>query len=76
MELRFDATSHIDAHELVTALEEGETRLYLFEPNGPSSVPNSVVINTQTMQPGEERAISDILRPALLERVKRPVHAD
>jgi L-seryl-tRNA(Ser) seleniumtransferase len=69
VELRFAPTSGIDAHDLVVALEDGDTRIYLFEPNGPSSVPNSVIINTQTMQPGDEKIIADVLRPALRQRL-------
>ena len=64
VELRFAPESRIDAHDLVVALENADTRIYLFEPNGPSSVPNSIIINTQTMQPGDEKIIADVLRPA------------
>lgn len=70
VELRFAPTSSIDAHELVLALEDGDPRIFLFEPNGPSSVPNSIIITTQTMQPGDERIIADVLRPALLQRIR------
>jgi uncharacterized pyridoxal phosphate-dependent enzyme len=76
VELRFTPESGIDAHELVLAMENGDPRIYLFEPNGPSSVPNSIVINTQTMQSGEEEVVAAVLRPALLQRARGPVHAD
>jgi D-glucosaminate-6-phosphate ammonia-lyase len=69
VELRFAPTSGIDAHALVLAMEENDTRIYLFEPNGPSAAPNSVVINTQTMQPGDEKIIADVLRPAIRQRL-------
>ncbi|MDQ6602105.1 MAG: hypothetical protein M3Z19_05195, partial [Chloroflexota bacterium] len=68
VELRFTPESRIDAHALVVALETGDTRIYLFEPTGPSAAPNSVIINTQTMQPGDEKTIADVLRPALRQR--------
>ncbi|HEU5326884.1 MAG TPA: aminotransferase class V-fold PLP-dependent enzyme [Thermomicrobiales bacterium] len=59
------------AHEVVVALETGDPRVFLFEPNGPSARPNSIVINTQTMQPGEERIVADVLRAALAARLRR-----
>ncbi len=69
LELRFAPTSGIDAHDLVLAMEEGDTRIYLFEPNGPSAAPNSVIVNTQTMQPGDEKIIAEVLRPAIRQRL-------
>jgi D-glucosaminate-6-phosphate ammonia-lyase len=69
VELRFTPTSGIDAHDLVLAMEQGDTRIYLFEPNGPSAVPNSVIINTHTMQPGDEKIIAEVLRPAIRQRL-------
>jgi D-glucosaminate-6-phosphate ammonia-lyase len=69
VELRFTPTSGIDAHDLVLAMEQGDTRIYLFEPNGPSAAPNSVIINTQTMQPGDEKIIAEVLRPAIRQRL-------
>lgn len=69
VELTFDPATGIDAHELVLALEEGDPRIFLFEPNGPTARPNSIVINTHTMRPGDERIIADTLRPALLDRL-------
>jgi D-glucosaminate-6-phosphate ammonia-lyase len=69
VELRFTPTSGIDAHDLVLAMEQGDTRVYLFEPNGPSAVPNSVIINTHTMQPGDEKIIAEVLRPAIRQRL-------
>ena len=47
------------------ALEENDPRVFLFEPTGPSAKPNSIVINTQTMQPGEEHIVVDALREAI-----------
>ena len=73
VELQFEPDSGIDAHEVVLAMEKGEPRIFLFEPNGPSAVPNSIIIHTQTMQPGEEQFVADILRPALLDRLHAQV---
>ncbi len=69
VELTFDRETGLDAHELVLALEEGDPRIFLFEPNGPTARPNSIVINTHTMRPGDERAIAEALHPALLARL-------
>jgi D-glucosaminate-6-phosphate ammonia-lyase len=68
-ELTFDPEANVSARELVLAMENAEPRIFLFEPNGPTALPNSIIINTQVMQPGEERVIVDTLRPAILERV-------
>ena len=65
VELLLDRAAGLDAHELVVALEEGDPRVYLFEPNGPGARPNSIVINTHTMQPGEERIVAEVLRAAI-----------
>lgn len=65
VELVLDRATGLDAHELVVALETGEPRIYLFEPNGPTARPNSIVINTHTMRPGDEQIIAGVLRPAL-----------
>ena len=62
-------SSGIDAHELVLAMEEHDPRIFLFEPTGPSAKPNSIVINTQTMQPGEEKIVAEVLRPAIRQRL-------
>ena len=35
--------------------------MFLFEPTGSSATPNSVVINTQTMQSGEEQIVVEAL---------------
>ena len=67
----FGPESGIDAHELVVALEEHDPRVFLSEPTGPSAKPNSIVINTQTMQSGEERIIVDALREVIEERLAR-----
>jgi len=71
VELVFGPETGINAHELVLALEEHEPRVYLFEPTGPSAKPNSVVINTQTMQPGEEQLVVAALRQVIDERLSR-----
>jgi L-seryl-tRNA(Ser) seleniumtransferase len=62
VELVFGPESGINAHELVLALEEHNPRVFLFEPTGPSARPNSIVINTQTMQAGEEQIVVEALR--------------
>ena len=69
VELTFETDAGIDAHELVLALEEGDPRIFLFEPNGPTARPNSIIINTHTMRPGDEQIIAETLRPALLARL-------
>ena len=70
VEVVIDTATGIDAHELVVALERGATRIYLFEPNGPTARPNSVIINTQTMREGDEQIIAEVLRPALEARMR------
>lgn len=62
VELLFGPQTGINAHELVVALEEHDPRVFVFEPTGPSARPNSIVINTQTMQPGQERIVVEALR--------------
>ena len=71
VELVFGPETGIDAHSLVLALEENDPRIFLFEPTGPSAKPNSIVINTQTMQPGEEKLVAEALRSAIAERLPR-----
>lgn len=71
VELVFGAETGIHAHELVLALEEHDPRVFLFEPTGPSARPNSIVINTQTMQPGEEQIVVAALREVITERLPR-----
>jgi hypothetical protein len=71
----FGPQTGINAHELVQALEEHDPRVFLFEPTGPSAVPNSIVINTQTMQPGEEQVVVQALREAIGARLPRTVEA-
>jgi D-glucosaminate-6-phosphate ammonia-lyase len=71
VELVFGPETGIDAHSLVLALEENDPRIFLFEPTGPSAKPNSIVINTQTMQPGEEKLVAEALRAAIAERLPR-----
>ena len=73
VELVFGPETGIDAHQLVLALEEHDPRIFLFEPTGPSAKPNSIVINTQTMQPGEEKIVAEALCAAIAERLRQPV---
>ena len=75
VELVFLAASGISAHELVVALEEHNPRVFLFEPTGPTAKANSVVINTQTMQPGEEQLVVEALRETIGARLSRKVEA-
>jgi len=69
VELIIDPATGIDAHEVVTSLEEGDPRIFLFEPTGPSARPNSIVINTYTMRAGEERIVGETVREALATRL-------
>lgn len=69
VELVIDPATGVDAHELVLALEDQDPRIFLFEPTGPSARPNSVVINTHTMQAGEERIVGEAVRAALVARL-------
>jgi D-glucosaminate-6-phosphate ammonia-lyase len=75
VELVFGAESGIDAHELVLALEEHDPRVFLFEPTGPSAAPNSIVINTQTLQPGEEQIVVEALSEEIRTRLPREAAA-
>jgi L-seryl-tRNA(Ser) seleniumtransferase len=75
VELVFGPESGINAHELVLALEEHDPRVFLFEPSGPSARPNSIVINTQTMQPGEERIVVAALREMICARLPQKAQA-
>jgi L-seryl-tRNA(Ser) seleniumtransferase len=69
VELVIDPATGIDAHEVVQQLQEGDPRIFLFEPNGPSARPNSIVLNTYTIRPGEERIVGDAVRAALTARL-------
>jgi len=69
VELLFRPETGINSHELVVALKEHEPRVFLFEPTGPSSRPNSIAINTQTMRPGEEQIVVEALREVIGERL-------
>ena len=73
VELVFLPESGIDSHQLVLAMEEHDPRIFLFEPTGPSAKPNSIVINTQTMQPGEEEIVARELAAAIAARLPQPV---
>jgi L-seryl-tRNA(Ser) seleniumtransferase len=75
VELVFEPETGIIAHELVLALEEHDPRVFLFEPSGPSARPNSIVINTQTMQAGEERIVVDALREMIGARLSQKLEA-
>lgn len=70
VQILFDPSTGINAHELVLALEDQDPRIFLFEPNGPSARPNSIVINTHTMQPGEESIVGESLRSAISSRLE------
>ena len=69
VELVFAPDAGIDARELIAELEQHDPRIFLFAPTGPSAAPNSVVVNTHTLQPGEERLIGAALRETLAERL-------
>jgi len=71
----FGPGSGINAHALVLALEEHDPRVFLFEPTGPTAKPNSIVINTQTMQAGEEQIVVDALREEIGVRLPRRAEA-
>jgi len=73
VELVFGSETGIDSHQLVLAMEEHDPRIFLFEPTGPSAKPNSIAINTQTMQPGEEKIVAEALHAAIAARLKQPV---
>lgn len=73
VELLFGSETGIDSHQLVLAMEEHDPRIFLFEPTGPSAKPNSIAINTQTMQPGEEKIVAEALHAAIAARLKQPV---
>jgi D-glucosaminate-6-phosphate ammonia-lyase len=75
VELVFGPESGINAHELVLALEEHNPRVFLFEPTGPSARPNSIVINTQTMQAGEEQTVVEALREMIGARLPQKEEA-
>ena len=71
VELVFGSDSGINAHQLVLALEQHDPRVFLFEPTGPTAKPDSIVINTQTLQAGEERIVVEALREAISSRLPR-----
>lgn len=75
VELVFGPETGINAHELVLALEEHDPRVFLFEPTGPSAKPNSIVINTQPMQPGEEQIVVKALQESIAARLPRKAEA-
>jgi seryl-tRNA(Sec) selenium transferase len=72
VEITFDAATGVNAAELIAALEEGDPRVFLFEPNGPTAKPNSIIIHCHTMQAGEEEVVAEVVRTAILKRL--PVH--
>jgi hypothetical protein len=55
----------VDAHALVLQLEAGDPRVFVLEPTGPTSTPNSVIVNPHTLQPGEERIVAEAMRAGL-----------
>lgn len=69
VEITFDPSTGIDAREVILALENGDPRVFLFEPNGPSAKPNSIIIHCHTMRPGEEEVVAEVVRSALLKRL-------
>ena len=71
VELVFGPSTGIDAHDLVLTMEEHDPRIFLFEPTGPTARPNSLVINTQTLQPGEERIVAEALQQVIADRLTR-----
>ncbi|HET9017065.1 MAG TPA: aminotransferase class V-fold PLP-dependent enzyme [Thermomicrobiaceae bacterium] len=73
VEVVFDRRSGVDAHALVLALEEGDPRVFLFEPNGPGARPNSLVVHLQTLRPGEEEVVAEVLRAAVARRLSGQV---
>jgi D-glucosaminate-6-phosphate ammonia-lyase len=74
VEITFDAATGVNAAELIAALEEGDPRVFLFEPNGPTAKPNSIIIHCHTMQAGEEEIVAEVVRAAILKRL--PVHVN
>ena len=54
---------------LVQALEDGNPRVFVFEPTGPTAAPNSIIVNPHTLQPGEERIVADTLAGAFRQRM-------
>lgn len=66
LEVIIDIDSGIEAHALVQALENGNPRVFVFEPTGPTAAPNSIVVNPHALQPGEERIVADALAVALV----------
>ncbi len=69
VEIVIDPSTGIDAHELVVSLENHDPRVFLFEPNNRSARRNSIVINTHSMQPGEEVIVGDVVQAALATRL-------
>ncbi len=69
VEITFDQPTGVSARELIAALEEGDPRIFLFEPNGPSAKQNSVIIHCHTMQMGEEEIVAEVVKAAILKRL-------
>lgn len=70
VELVFDVRdTGILAPELVRALEDGDPRVFLLEWNGPSAKPNSAIINTHTLQEGDEQVLAGVLSEAIRARL-------
>jgi seryl-tRNA(Sec) selenium transferase len=67
-ELILGADSGVDAHALVRELEEGTPRIFVFEPTGPTAVPNSVIVYCMTMLEGQEEVVADALVDVLRRR--------
>jgi L-seryl-tRNA(Ser) seleniumtransferase len=73
LEIAFDASLGVDVHSLVQALEEGDPRLFVLEPTGPSATPNSMIVNPHPLQAGEERIVAEVLGAALRKYSSQPV---
>jgi len=69
--VQFGPETGISAHEVVLELEESDPRIFLFEPNGPTAVPNSVAVHCASTRPGEEEVIADRLRAVIERRYAR-----
>ena len=69
VQIVLDPASGVDAHALVLALEEGNPRVFLFEPNGPSARPNSIAVHLQTLQAGEEEVVAEVVRAAITRQL-------
>jgi L-seryl-tRNA(Ser) seleniumtransferase len=72
VEVLFDPATEIDAHSIVLELEDGDPRVYVFEPDGPSARANSIVVTCSTMQPGNETIVAEVMAAAIKQRIASP----